>query len=241
MVASLALESPLRPTGANQIVLAELQTLLSHTDTGNDGEDSNVIGHDCSTHTDESESPTEDLTEDICFFIKSLMELTPTIEICLDRASKSSVVGKDIEPFAVSMPAGFYVRLIRERYKHAPSELIGRLGEANWERYNRLRDLEQLSGPDANPTTAEQKAPSIKAPQTQSQFRDSGLGTMDSASTKYAASVRSHSSLISSEAEPETGYLRVPSAPPEVAEGTPFCCPYCGEIQYSITNRVAWK
>ncbi|KAL9611936.1 MAG: hypothetical protein Q9167_003459 [Letrouitia subvulpina] len=81
----------------------------------------------------------------------------------------------------------------------------------------------------------------MNIPEPQSLFRDSSIGTMQSASTNYAASMKSHSSFVSSNVEKESGGLRVPPAPPQVAPGESFLCDYRKETQQKIRIRIAWK
>lgn len=72
-------------------------------------------------------------------------------------------------------------------------------------------------------------------------FQDSGLGSSLPAQTSYAATAASHSSFVSSNAEGESGHLRVPPTPKGVFEGIPFVCEICSHELSEIKNRVDWK
>ncbi|KAL9607526.1 MAG: hypothetical protein Q9167_007566 [Letrouitia subvulpina] len=181
----------------------------------------------------EDEDSKDDLAgipEDIGFRTRCLLELTPTIQDCIDRAEQSRLPA--IEEFTVSSPAYYYVQIVQEKFKEAPVQLVQRLGEANWQRHNRLRRLASGDKEFNDATTvAEPK----------SLFHDSGIGTTKADGISYATSVKSHSSFISSNVTGERNSLRVPSAPAEVKTGQPFSCSLCGYMQYKIKNRVDWK
>ena len=169
-----------------------------------------------------------DIPDDIGFRTQCLLELTPTIQGCIDHAESSRFPAIPAEEFTVSGPAYYYVQIVQDKFKDAPTQLVQRLGEANWQRHNRLRQL--ASGHEEfNDAT------------TKSLFHDSGIGTTETGGTCYATSVKSHSSFISSNTTGERTGLRVPSAPVEVKNGQPFSCSLCGHMQYKIKNRVDWK
>ncbi|KAL9630204.1 MAG: hypothetical protein Q9164_006537, partial [Protoblastenia rupestris] len=181
---------------------------------------------------EDSEDDMADIPDDIGFRTQCLLELAPTIQGCIDHAENLRFPAIPAEEFTVSGPAYYYVQIVQDKFKEAPRQLVQRLGEANWQRHNRLRQL--ASGHEEfNDATTVAKPKSL--------FHDSGIGTTETGGTSYAASVKSHSSFISSNATGERTGLRVPSAPVEVKHGQPFSCSLCGHMQYKIKNRVDWK
>ncbi|KAL9116889.1 MAG: hypothetical protein Q9187_006582, partial [Circinaria calcarea] len=182
---------------------------------------------------EESEDDVADIPTDISFRTGCLQELTPLIKSCIVRAEKPKSPAAANATFTVSGPAYYYVQNVREKYEKAPVQLVERLGEANWQRHMRLRQL-------ANGCESSQ-ADTLSAVQPQSNFHDSGIGTMETGSINYTPSAKSHSSFMSSNAIENVTGLRVPPAPVEVKNGEPFFCNFCGLMQYKINNLIAWK
>ena len=178
---------------------------------------------------EESEDDVAEIPTDISFRTGCLQELTPLIKSCIVRAEKPKSPAAANATFTVSGPAYYYVQNVREKYEKAPVQLVERLGEANWQRHVRLRQL--ADGCESN------QGDTLSALQPQSNFHDSGIGTMETGST----SAKSHSSFVSSNAIGDVTGLRVPPAPVEVKNGKPFLCSFCGLIQDTINNRVDWK
>ena len=136
-------------------------------------------------------------------------------------------------PFRLSDPAAIYVSLVRDKFRNAQAQLVSRLGEANWQRHQRVR--EQLE--DDVAVDKDQNLPySVFRPYTT--FHDSGIGTSVPANTNYAPS---HASFQSSNVEGAHGSVRVPPTPKEVKDGKPFQCPFCDQIILNIRNRIDWK
>ncbi|KAG8531246.1 uncharacterized protein KY384_004604 [Bacidia gigantensis] len=196
---------------------------------------SRAVSETASSDESDNDSSDEagDLPDDIGFQTKCLLELTPTIQCCIERNQNSNLQAVPAQQFTVSGPAYYYVQVVGEKFKDAPKQLVERLGEANWQRHNRLRQVETGQPQIEINDTSTVKPKSV--------FNDSGIGTTETGSLRYAASVQSHSSFISSNATGDINRLRVPSAPEEVKRGVPFSCKYCGQMQYKIKNRVDWK
>ena len=174
----------------------------------------------------------ESLYEIIKFGIACLTELAPTLQ-------RNIVRDED----RVSEQAEIYVSIAREKFKKADLNLIQRLGQANWQRHRRIRDMmfrfeegieEKLVPGTTHPTDHSTCPPSTT-------FNDSGLGTTITSASQYAASAASHTSFASTVEEGVRKSLRVPSMPPEAADGKPFQCFICGTLQLRIRNRIDWK
>ena len=160
-----------------------------------------------------------------------LARIGPTIQRVSARLKKDELesisVYPPIVPFQVSNAAGVYVSLIRDKFKNATNDLVERLGEANGQRHQNVRNQFTL---------AESASEAIFRPV--SVFHDSGLGTSVPNESEYA---RSHTSFLSTDTNGALGDLRVPANPSEVQQGKPFECFICKKIVGHIKNRVDWK
>lgn len=186
--------------------------------------------------TDNTSSSIEEVLEQVHRYVQCLMNLLPSIErsLCHIKKAEISHYGAALRTFQVSSPASIYIRNIRDRFALADSRLTERLGEANWQRYQRIRLLANLPENDREDVLK----PIFKPV---SEFRDSALGSSIPAQSSYAATVTSHSSLVSTSSDRESGTLRVPPTPKEVSERKPFQCNICGKRLTNIRNRVGWK
>ncbi|KAL9617348.1 MAG: hypothetical protein Q9160_007878 [Pyrenula sp. 1 TL-2023] len=160
-----------------------------------------------------------------------LMELCPAI----DQITLSTTLGHRPQRlqvptiFHVSDAAQQWVRQIFDKFEHIDNALAERLGEANWQRYHRLRAQ----------TNEDHMA---NAQQPKSLFRpleDSALGTSIATPTQIAYSLASHSSFASSTAD--SGSRRVPKIPGAALLGEAFTCEVCGKSISNVRNRTQWK
>lgn len=187
-----------------------------------------------------SQSPKFPFLQDIASFSECLMDLLPGLE----RSSKvqqqtpmNYIVHSPV--FQVSELASPFVSLVLDRFRKANPRLAQRLGEANWQRYVRIRAQIGASDEDEHARTDSVTTCSVFNPV--SLFHCSGLGTTVAASSNYARSTDSHTSFVSSLADIDNGSLRVPDEPVEVALGKPFTCWICGHKLYNIKTRIDWK
>ena len=177
-----------------------------------------------------------DIVEELRVQIRWLMQLAPTLEQNLIHAENtrfhaSSPTGL---PFSVSGPAAIYVSLVREKYRQAETQLVERLGEANWQRHVGVRNRMEAE----TPVPAEELVVAKSVFRPHSAFHDSGIGTSIPAQTQYTPS---HRSFQSSNTEGEHESSRVPATPAEVHEGTPFQCSICKSMVTHIRTRIDWK
>jgi hypothetical protein len=175
--------------------------------------------------------------------VACLMDLSPTLE-CMandsNLAGADPVVGPSSNTFHVTESAKRFVIQVHDKFTNAPKALVERLGEANWQRFVRIRASMHKQEQEASENNEELvAAKSAFAPV--SKFHDSGLGTSVPARSHFAASVASHSSFVSTEAESSLGKPRVPPTPDAVGNGFSFDCFVCGQRQSKIKNRVDWK
>ena len=183
-----------------------------------------------------SDDDVHDFCEDVVFTIKCLTELGPSLEHNLASAGRSdaSISKSAFVLFCLSGPAGFYVSLVRDKFKQASKELVERLGEANWQRHSKVRNM--MGDPEKNPTKGQETARSVFQPDMT--FHDSGIGTSVTARTQYAPS---HTSFRTSNTEGRLKSLRVPPTPPEAIDGKPFRCYLCGNMVSTVRTRTQWK
>ncbi len=174
-----------------------------------------------------------DICEDIGFAISCLVELGPTLEQNVVYASNTQThpTHQISVPFCASSPAKFYISLVREKFSKAHTQLVERLGEANWQRHIRIR--RRMEGASES-ISLDELSVAHSVFQPISTFHDSGIGTTE----QYA---QSHTSFISSDPENDEGTVRVPQAPAEVALGKPLQCYICRKTLSRIKNRVDWK
>ncbi|KAK5075337.1 hypothetical protein LTR51_003736 [Lithohypha guttulata] len=161
-----------------------------------------------------------------------LMDLLPSIaDVSNIKEANSNLEVSSRIAFEVSAPAQSWISQIADNYKNAPNDVVKRLGEANWQRFCRLRMRE-----DEGLAKQLEKAKSVFCPS----WHDSGIGS-SLQPTEVAHSTASHSSFASSMAVDTHHYNRVPPEPPEVALGKPFMCPVCEKRVSNVHNRIGWK
>lgn len=172
-------------------------------------------------------------------YIELLMELLPTLEQTY-RIQHQTKPPKPITEIHTTAAAYPYILNIRDKFPTANSFLVQRLGEANWQRHERLRATAEY-GVEILPAVSS-SLPAKSMFQPISIFRDSALGSSIPAQSTRTVTVASHSSFISSVngRETEKGRFRVPQMP-EYAEGGASACPFCKKDISSINHRVQWK
>jgi hypothetical protein len=111
--------------------------------------------------------------------------------------------------FSVTGPQLHYCHNIREAFPMASMAFVERIGAANWERFQRLKDM---------PPIDEVIEPIVTIPL--STFHDSGLGTSLQTPTVLVA-VKSPRSRLSMNTAPSPGLSGLLEVPPEVMAGKP--------------------
>ena len=173
-------------------------------------------------------------------YVKLLMDLCPTLEQTYrnqHRIIRRSL--NHVNSLEVTIPALPYVNHVRDKFPRAAALLVERLGEANWQRHERLRAVHStVEHPSLDHTSLLPKS----LFQPASIFKDSALGSSISAQSHNAPTVASHSSFVSSvnSNDPEKHEFRVPRMPAAV-EGLPLNCPYCSKDISDMRSRVDWK
>ena len=187
--------------------------------------------------------PSVTFDKDMHFHITCLEDLSSALERMVkdtNLAGEDPIVGPHGITFHVTESAKQYVLQVHDKFRNAPKALVERLGEANWQRFMRIRrSMQKQEQEVAENNTEPATAKSAFAPV--SKFHDSGLGSSVPSRSHIAASMASHSSFASSQADSGVDKLRVPPTPENVGLGLPFECFICGLRQSKIKNRVDWK
>ncbi|MCJ1251512.1 hypothetical protein MMC30_008746 [Trapelia coarctata] len=192
-------------------------------------------------------------TESLGFHVDCLMDLVPSMEGSLThvQSAKNHHVAPVRVPFTVSDLARPWVQNVSDKFERADRALVERLGESNWQRFVTIRARSEHIASIGNSDVGTVEVISLVNPFEQtpksiftplSLFHDSGLGSsVPTAMLRYAASVTSHTSFVSSIAADGTSGLRVPPTPKEVNVGESFRCEICGHRLFNIKSRVDWK
>lgn len=225
-------------TVLRQLVL-QTKIVLDESDT--DGEVSSTTGSEGASDGDRAERNLDArCLRPLTNYVNLLMDLCPTLEqTYTDMHDGSSRYPQRLlhDTISVTPAAVPYVGNVQDKFPRASQELVRRLGEANWQRHERLRAI-QIHGPTSEPITVKD-AKSLFRPV--SQFQDSALGSSIRTQSQRAESTASHSSFVSSSADQEKGHFRVPPLPRGASYGETFACPYCGMTVSKVKNRVDWK
>jgi hypothetical protein len=176
------------------------------------------------------------IAKDLGKHIFSLMELVPSMENTLAEI-KGKISAPPRADFMVSDPAWPYVSHVRDKFGKADPKLIQRLGQANWERHNKVTErLDEDADVYSKVTKGIDEAKSIFT--RSSLFHDSGLWSSSHTIHSNKVALRSSSSCSQPR---DGGQLRVPPTPTEVQQGIPFACSICGHVLHKIKSRNDWK
>jgi hypothetical protein len=131
--------------------LAELVEIASTVVSQQNGPGDDVLSNsDCSeSEESEIECETTSFTDDddilgaLDTYTMSLMDLRPLLEQSLRDIFKPSARGAGVLPpeFQVTESARSYVLQVHDKFREAKSALVERLGEANWQRYMRIKAM----------------------------------------------------------------------------------------------------
>ena len=142
---------------------------------------------------------------------------------------------KRFELFSVSGPQLHYSRMIRDKFPAATISFIERIGIANWNRFNRVKELPLRANIIAETHHVHENP--VSGP-SNSTFRDSALGSSLQTALKTA---RSHVSFQSLATSFEAGFANLPPMPDEVPNQRPFECQICCKNITDVNNKAQWK
>lgn len=183
--------------------------------------------------------------------VELLMNMLPSIEHIGGSEEHNPSDKPDPEVLLkVSKPAWKWIDQVASKYDGAAQSIIERLGEANWQRFCRLR----ISADSSHASELCQAETIFHAPMTAQvtellatsmgrtkSFIDSAYGTSINTCSDDNASIALHSSFASTTAKDTHHSNRVPPKPAEASAGEPFTCGICNQWVSDIRNRIDWK
>ena len=198
---------------------------------------------DSASETDDGESQDTVIAgiRSLQVYSKLLMDLCPTLEQAFytrQHRAGGNEPASGLKSFEVTESALPWVGQVYEKFRTADNGLLERLGEANWQRFVRIRALISDS---ATAQESFEEPKTIFKPSTVHTFRDSALGASIPAQSEVAGSVASHTSFMSSVEGEGRNHLAVPRTPQQISRNEPFTCPFCGTLLKTLRNRIDWK
>jgi hypothetical protein len=240
------------PAGSHEGLVGELKNLLDkaseiasqhHTERDSDEAASTASNSDEEVAQNAVEKSSVIIEDevlrglDIC--TTTLMDIRPLLDEAIHdaftRPSKAAARNEAVD-FKVTDAARSYVLQVHDKYRTAKTFLVERLGEANWQRYMRIKAKMESGSAKEDPAEVPK---SLFRPF--SAFHDSGLGASMPSRSRYTASNASHTSFLSTSTDATKGRTRVPATPLEVTQGRPFRCSICSEEISTVKNRIDWK
>ncbi|PVH81787.1 hypothetical protein DL98DRAFT_530840 [Cadophora sp. DSE1049] len=138
--------------------------------------------------------------------------------------------------FSVTGPHLHFSRLIRDGFPSASISLIERIGTANWNRFNRVKELPlRINISMGDPCTTDGRTIAGKSEGT---FVDSALGSSLQTASRRA---RSQISYLSVGSAIEGSLENFPPIPIESAKGKTFECPICCKRLRGIVSAAQWE
>lgn len=190
------------------------------------------------TDDDESQDTVVAGIRSLQVYSKLLMDLCPTLEQAFytrQHGAGGNKPASGFKSFEVTESALPWVGQVYEKFRTADNGLLERLGEANWQRFARIRELISDS---ATAQESFEEPKTIFKPSTVHTFRDSALGA---SIPEVAGSVASHTSFMSSVEGEGRNHLAVPRTPQQISRNEPFTCSFCGTLLKTLRNRIDWK
>lgn len=168
------------------------------------------------------------------------MDLLPTLQrYCeIDTLQNDNVKGPTLSQNTARTAARPYIFQVCDKFNSMDATLADRLGEANWQRWRRLRLRIRASVSEDEWSTMRSWAfvPVYN-------FHDSGLESAlpDTSGDEDSDSVTSHTSHLSKQSMGSSPLKPLRFPPPEVAKGLPFKCSLCGVKVTGVRRYIDWK
>lgn len=224
--------------------LDQAKEIVEHDKCDNDSTDSDCSGDEHQLSITRNDVRTENRwLSPLSTYVGLLLDLCPTLEQTYRQKHQVSRGGlrKPQKEMLVTVAARPYVNNVRDKFPLADSSLIERLGEANWQRHERLRFAKTEEPLNQTAFAIEPSEPPKSFFEPVSVFIDSALGSSVPVNSNKAPSLVSHSSFLSSNEGGDKGHFRVPKLPDRARYGEPFLCPFCRKTISRINTRVDWK
>src|SRR5690242_256553 len=185
--------------------------------------------NDTSTSDGEHDAKSEHYVRSIKTYTSCLLDLGAALDCPALEPHHEDIPGLvTLEPRSAD---GYYTELIRAKFPQAEIPLLQRLGEASWNRYQRLQKEREVNAQESSMLMYGAKSENGK-----SEFQDSGLGTsLPQTPSAYAETIVSFATSISGGQR-----LNLPPLPAEAKQGLPFECNACGRHIRAANNRE-WK
>lgn len=198
------------------VLLEESRYVISGLQEDSDGYESDSDDSEYNYPNDSIQATAEDIKT----YIQCLVDLSSSISCpAMDPEYRDQI--PTLLTFEKRNAHDYYADLISTKFPQASSDLVDRLGKANWSRYQRIQ-AERI----ANASAEAQDIPQFEAASVLagSKFHDSGLGSSIPAQTTYAATIVSFISSLTDGNRPQ-----IPPLPEEARKGQPFDCDACGK------------
>ncbi|KAL7773679.1 hypothetical protein CFE70_003645 [Pyrenophora teres f. teres 0-1] len=214
----------------NAEVCDQAKVLLSNFNESLNDSDSS----DGDTSDDDAiESGINDVVEDVKTYTSCLLDLSAAFECPARDVDKED--GPTIVNVEERAAHDYHTQLLLAKFPSAQMELIDRLGETSWNRYQRMvreRELNANAQMQAELHTSQHKE--TKSLIADSEFQDSGLGTSlpSASSLSYAESIISFGTSMGGGKR-----IQVPPLSKEAKSGAKFECNACGQQITARTNR----
>lgn len=204
----------------------------------------------------------EELIKDIKTYTDCFLDLVPTLERPAKNLGLDELAGNVQESLKlINDPAWPYITSIQYRFPLADMDFVRRLGEANWQRNQRLRDKREATimgdAVSASRAKVEARSNTALSPDrrpsvtTKSSFVDSSLWDLDplpgSGSKTHSRLLQSETASVTSfalsfrEGESSESHRHVPKLPDDHDWLSPFPCTICGDILDNIISQHEWK
>jgi hypothetical protein len=158
---------------------------------------------------------------------------TDTMKLSLrEYQQELKLYRRDFGLFSVTGPQVHYCRNIREGFPKASIAFVERIGAANWERFQRLKEM---------PYIEEVVEPVVTA--APSKFHDSGIGSSLQSSallTVIQEPLSKARSRLSMNTVPGPGLSRLLKVPLEIMVSKPYQCEWCGKFLGMVDPNRQW-
>lgn len=174
--------------------------------------------------------------------ISMLMELLPTLCVAYYLEHTVHSAETAVNPVSVSPEAVLYVREVQDKFPHISAPLADRLGQANWEGHERLRNMEREQLSFADTAHAPNHACALFQPATTFEVPVPGSSLLNDSENE--APIAAHPSFLNQSGGDKNGSLTnkhgVPLRFKDVRSIEPLPCLWCRST-IDLSNQIDWK
>lgn len=205
-----------------------------------------------SSNSESFEPDLDDVLANITMLIDGLMDLSLALEgSMIDFDRKHLEARNPAEAFNVSLSALAYCQKIRDRFPRLPAYLVERLGNANLQRANMLRDIKNTTqavdygSGFFEESVFSESIPQVTDPTKLSFSKDFVFSKKDLQKQPHEDFSKSSEAtfeiLSTSTSMVNQGRFRVPPLPQQAENGNAFRCEYCAKTIKGLFTRRQWK